>query len=35
MSTGNDFGAEGAKALGEALKLNTSITVLDLHGMKH
>ena len=28
--TGNDFGVEGAQALSEALKINTSLTTLDL-----
>ena len=34
MSTGNRIGAEGAKGLGEALKLNTTLTTLDLASMK-
>jgi hypothetical protein len=34
--TDNDIGVEGAKALGEALKLNsTIITTLNLGGIKH
>jgi hypothetical protein len=36
MCTGNAIGAEGAKALGEALKLNsTTITELNLKCIKH
>jgi hypothetical protein len=35
MCTDNDIGDEGAKGLGEALKLNSTITELDLGGMKH
>jgi hypothetical protein len=35
MCTVNDIGAEGAKALGEALKLNSAITELNLRCMKH
>jgi hypothetical protein len=35
MCTGNDIGAEGAKGLGEALKLNSTITTLYLRCMKH
>ena len=35
MCTGNGIGDEGAKGLGEALKLNTTITTLYLRGMKH
>ena len=34
MCTGNRIGAEGAKGLGEVLKLNTTITTLDLSGTK-
>jgi hypothetical protein len=33
--TDNEIGAEGAKGLGEALKLNSTITELYLGGMKH
>jgi hypothetical protein len=33
MCTDNHIGAEGAKALGEALKLNSTITTLYLRGM--
>ena len=29
---GNRIGDEGARALGDALKTNTTLTVLDLHG---
>jgi hypothetical protein len=35
MCTGNGIGNEGAKGLGEALKLNSTITKLNLGGMKH
>jgi hypothetical protein len=35
MCTDNDIGDEGAKALGEALKLNSTITTLNLGCMKH
>ena len=35
MCTGNGIGAEGAKGLGEALKLNSTLTTLNLRGMKH
>ena len=35
MCADNDIGAEGAKELGEALKLNTTITTLDLGCMKY
>ena len=35
MCTGNDIGDEGAKELGEALKLNSTLITLDLEGMKH
>ena len=30
--TGNDIGDEGAKALSEMLKVNTTLTSLDLSG---
>ena len=29
---GNKIGYEGAKAISESLKINTSLTELDLHG---
>ena len=29
---GNEIGDEGAKAIGESLKINTSLTSLDLYG---
>ena len=29
--TGNEIGAEGAKAISEALKINTTLTLLDLN----
>ena len=32
--TDNGIGDEGAKGLGEALKLNTALTMLHLWGMK-
>ena len=35
MCTGNGIGDEGAKGLGETLKLNTTLTTLDLSCMKH
>jgi hypothetical protein len=35
MCIDNDIGAEGAKALGEALKLNSTITELNLKCIKH
>jgi hypothetical protein len=35
MCTVNHIGAEGAKALGEVLKLNSTITELNLGGIKH
>jgi hypothetical protein len=35
MCTGDAIGNEGAKTLGEALKLNSTITTLDLGSMKH
>ena len=35
VCTDNGIGAEGAKGLGEALKLNSSITTLNLESMKH
>ena len=35
VSTDNGIGNEGAKGLGEALILNTTITKLYLAGMKH
>ena len=35
VCTDNGIGDEGAKGLGEALKLNTTITTLDLEGMKY
>jgi len=30
ISVGNGIGAEGARALGDALKINTSLTTLNL-----
>jgi hypothetical protein len=33
MCTDNHIGAEGAKVLGEILKLNSTITELNLGGM--
>ena len=35
VCTGNSIGDEGAKGLGEALKLNTTLTTLDLTSTKH
>jgi hypothetical protein len=35
MCTGGAIGVKGAKALGEALKLNSTITELNLECMKH
>jgi hypothetical protein len=35
VRTGNDIGDEGAKALGEALKLNSTITIVNLRCIKH
>ena len=32
---GNKIGAEGARALGEALKVNATLTVLNLSGAQH
>ena len=32
--TGNKIGAEGARALSEALKVNTTLTTLDLWGVQ-
>ena len=34
LCTGNKIGDEGAKGLGEALKLNAALTMLHLWGMK-
>ena len=33
-NTANIIGAEGAQALSEALKANTTLTTLDLKGLK-
>jgi hypothetical protein len=35
VRTGNALGDEGAKAVGEALKLNSTITALIIYCMKH
>ena len=35
VCTGNGIGAEGAKGLGEALNLNTTLTTLHLSCMIH
>ena len=32
MRTGKNIGAEGAKMVGESLKINTTLTKLDLYG---
>ena len=33
--TDNEIGVEGARALSDALKVNTALTTLDLAGVKH